>query len=456
MHSVQPPARAHTCGDGGRWRAYTGYTGYTDQGCVVAGCGELPLVARVAARQRRQDLLTVMWCAKLLMMLVLVVVSCCCSSGLGGEGRGGYGAAGGEKPVGPGLSIGTAFKGCQRPCWLNSTTQNLWPFGDEITVFQHACRAATGCKLKHLWTGGTWPGYHNSRVRYYVDGEQVASVDFPIGLGAGSSMLEDVSQPPFSAGDLFGWTGRRAKGGVWNTYQVPFSTSVRVTVELLTTQPVGQRQHDPVGFWLILRGTEGGTEGSAVRLPGGVMLPAAARLRSFENMVITVAGGSTVDLLRSDESDRQVAVLTVSLAVSSNQPGLSFLEGCVRAHSKNNLLQLLSSGTEDFFVGTFYFESGVYTNALAGVTRLNSSHGVPSCVWEGAPSGEPACTAPAGATFSAYRVLGGVDPLVLQAPATISWRNGDSAGCDLTRPGGTYAVNVSSIVLYYSYETQVT
>ena len=63
--------------------------------------------------------------------------------------------------LGPGLSIGTALKGCQKQCWLNATTQNLWPFDTEITVFEHGCQSTAGCRMNHLWTGGTWPGYQN-------------------------------------------------------------------------------------------------------------------------------------------------------------------------------------------------------------------------------------------------------------------------------------------------------
>ena len=234
-------------------------------------------------------------------------------------------------------------------------------------------------------------------------------------------MLEDVNQAPFSASALFGWTGLRAKGGIFNTYQVPFVTWVRVTVELLTTQPAGKRQHDPVGFWLILRGTDGGSEGSAVRLPGGTLLPPLSKLHSFENREMSVAGGSTLDLLSSSSKGNRIAVMMMSLAVSSNHTGLSFLEGCMRATSNNtHSSQLLSSGTEDFFLGTFYFESGTYANALAGATRVNHTHGVPMCVWTGAASNEPTCTSLPGASFSAYRVLGGVDPLVLPTPTTVS------------------------------------
>ena len=142
------------------------------------------------------------------------------------------------------------------------------------------------------------------------------------------------------------------------------------------------------------------SDGSAARLAGGVLLPKSARLRTFENSARVVAGGSTLDLLRSTAERQQIAILMVSLAVSSNHTGLSFLEGCFRAYSgKNSALQLLSSGTEDFFLGTFYFESGKFANALAGATRLNSTNGVPVCTWRGTPSGEPTCSSPTGASF---------------------------------------------------------
>ena len=87
----------------------------------------------------------------------------------------------------------------------------------------------------------TGPGYHTSRLRYYVDQKPNASVDFPLGLETAA---------PFSANDLFGLTSLRAKGGNFNTYQIALVKSVRVTVELLTiTQATGQRQHDPV--WIL-------------------------------------------------------------------------------------------------------------------------------------------------------------------------------------------------------------
>ena len=97
----------------------------------------------------------------------------------------------------------------------------------------------------------------------------------------------------------------------------------------------------------------------------------SAGLRTFENSARVAAGGSTRDPLRSTAERQQIVVLLGSLAVSSKHTGLSFLEGCLRAYSgKNPAVQLLSSGTEDFFLETVYFKSGKFANSLAGATRL--------------------------------------------------------------------------------------
>ena len=359
----------------------------------------------------------------------------------------------------PGRTFGVAYKGCFEPCVNASGQQNLWPFDRELTVFEHSCATAAGssvCVMQHMWAGGCWPGYKDSRIRYYVDGEPSASVDFPLGLGHGSSMLEDVAQQPWSAGSLFGWTGLPSKGGVFNTYQIPFARSIRVTVTLLTTAPVGQRQHDPVGFWLILRGHAGAT---SVALPGGLtVLPPHARLRAHENKAVAVPPGGMVPLLqtRAEEEEQKpgtvgdVAVLMVSLAVSSAANGLGFLEGCMRATTPDSTEILLSSGTEDYFLGTFYFESGSYQFPLGGLTRRNSTHAVPVCGATRDAKGAASCQATSGASFSAYRVHT-EDSLVLAQGAEMRWRNGDAAGCNSSGPGYSAPVVVDSVVLYYEF-----
>ncbi len=50
----------------------------------------------------------------------------------------------------------------------------------------------------------------------------------------------------------------------------------------------------------------------------------------------------------------------------------TFLESCVRAYFDGaEEPVLLSSGLEDYFLGTYYFNRGMYHNEVAGLTHLN-------------------------------------------------------------------------------------
>ena len=132
---------------------------------------------------------------------------------------------------------------------------------------------------------------------------------------------------------------------------------------------------------------------------------------------------------------------------------------------------LLSSGTEDYFLGTYYFNRGGYENAVAGMTHkttANCSAGPAAhCCWNRAneacsssaqcdPGGE-GCIGTGTATesygkvvcsgadaaaadaahqdaaaqcthFSAYR-LHADDPLIFHDGMSVTWRNGDPSGC---------------------------
>lgn len=143
-----------------------------------------------------------------------------------------------EMPLG--ASFGTAYKACygaplsSHKCVDADGNLTQWPFDKELEVFQHTCDKSewnpdSVCVMNHFWCGGGWPGYENSRLRYYVDGEEKASVDIPFGLGHGSPYV-DVEEPAWSAGALFGRSGQPS--GIFNTYPIPFESSVRVTVEV--------------------------------------------------------------------------------------------------------------------------------------------------------------------------------------------------------------------------------
>ena len=322
-------------------------------------------------------------------------------------------------------SFGTSLKGTRLPCRRESH------------VFARSCAPKEyPCRMQHWWSGGTFSGYADTLVRYYVD--STAAVSVPLGLAHGmapGAFMEDNG--PWSAGTLFGKSGvgLHAGGpshgsGFFNTIQVPFASRINVTVALGC--PAGAEY-----FWLILRGR---TRAGQISLPGGLVLPPKARLRSFEQpqrLWQTLGPFDYLSLLNMSSAGEPWigggAVLYVTLAVRSPRLRYEFLEGCVRArpsaaagvegeerHEGGDGEWKLSSGTEDYFLGTFYFDKGQYFLPLAGVTAL--------CPAPKAGSTPVGCTPdPNGSVlFSAYRVHAGEDPLMFESEGlAVSWRNGE-------------------------------
>lgn len=211
---------------------------------------------------------------------------------------------------------------------------------------------------------------------YYVDGEASPSVSLPFGLAHGLVGNPDGmprwppskgrqpkaraaydSDAPFSAGSAFGKTGDPS--GVFNHFRVPFSLSIRVTVRL--SYPGTNR------FWLVLRGT------SAAKLRlGGFDLPPNARLRAYVNNMQPVRANALVPLMWTPATRDGAVYLTV-LTVANYSRSDVYQEGCIRAHDppdgrphgvyadsaaarscvRSPVRYLVSSGTEDYFLGTW-------------------------------------------------------------------------------------------------------
>jgi hypothetical protein len=156
--------------------------------------------------------------------------------------------------------------------------------------------------------------------------------------------------------------------GIFNTYAIPFN-SVRVTVTLLsapdngtaTTHSAPSHSQDTTtcSFWIILRGhsllSEGGTGSPTFvefNLPGsGVSLPATARFKTWENTGVALKPGDYLEIVRSTSASGMVYMVALEVNSPSNP---TFLEGCFRVTDPvtDTTRFLLSSGTEDFFLGT--------------------------------------------------------------------------------------------------------
>jgi hypothetical protein len=268
----------------------------------------------------------------------------------------------------------------------------------EAELLRHEGR---GC-LTHMWFGGDWPGYERTRIRIYVDGEETPSIDMELGLGHGVGFAD--SDAPWGCNRV-GKTGHPS--GLYNNYRIPFGKRIRVTGQRFRNSP------DGAPFWWIVRGTE--------NLPvslGGVRLPDSARLKLHKVEQHSAKRLEEFDLCNVKGGG---AVYQITIAAKTNETtgtwkDLSFLEACMRAYTNGADKPIfLSSGLEDYFLGTYYFNRGKYANDVAGLTHLNKEE----------------------ASFSAYR-FHDEDPIFFDNGLRLTCRCGEELrGRVFHEPSGT-------------------
>lgn len=226
----------------------------------------------------------------------------------------------------------------------------------EAELFHYTGR---GC-LTHMWFGGNFKKYGETRLRIYVDGETAASLDMQLFLGHGIGFNDSFA--PWGVA-RFGKTGDPS--GVYDTYRIPYGKGIRVTAQLAPGAP------DHPEFWWIIRGTE--------NLPvwlGGVKLPANARLKLYKQVDYTAQPLEEFSLcdVKGDGALYEVTMAAQGLSSRGDWTDLSFMEGCMRAYLGGSPQPLLlSSGLEDYFLGTYYFNKGKYHTPVAGLTHFDSA-----------------------------------------------------------------------------------
>ena len=104
--------------------------------------------------------------------------------------------------------------------------------GKEAVLFEHDGK---GC-LTHFWFGGNFEGVEDTRIRYYVDGEKMPSIDMDLYMGHGIGFNDN--QAPWATKHV-GKIGKR--NGLFNNYRIPFGKSIRVTAPLKAEE----------GIWVI-------------------------------------------------------------------------------------------------------------------------------------------------------------------------------------------------------------
>ena len=230
------------------------------------------------------------------------------------------------------------------------------------------------------------------RVRVYVDGEAHPSIDMALDLGHGYAF--GGSPAPFGSPKM----GRY--GAQFNTYRIPYGSSVRVTLFPMTN--VFDAGTGKKGWWTI-RGTD-----NLPAIVGGMRLPDNARLRLYTlepydakpleefNMCDVQGAGMLYLVVIAAQSQRKV---------TGSWTDLSYMEGDIRAYIDGaKVPEFLSSGLEDYFLGSGYFhQNQLYYGAVAGLTYINKAEGA----------------------FSAYRFHDD-DPVFFQHGFRLTCRDGET------------------------------
>ncbi len=274
--------------------------------------------------------------------------------------------------------------------------------GKEAELLYHKGK---GC-LTHMWFGGDFEDFGKTLVRVYVDGEAAPSIEMELMMGIGIGFQDDSA--PWGI-HRFGKTG--SPSGIYNTFRIPFGKSVRVTA-----QRAADLSDNPP-FWWIVRGTE--------NLPmtlANIPLPENARLRLHRLENYTVQRLQEFDIC---STHRPGALYMVAMAAASSN--LNYLEAEMRAYLNGSHEPLkLSSGLEDYFLGTYYFNRGRYYTPVAGLTHLN----------------------PQNNSFSAYR-LHEEDPVFYQRGLRLTCRCGEER--DAQPFGDPQATVYNTYVWYYEW-----
>lgn len=161
-----------------------------------------------------------------------------------------------------------------------------------------------------------------------------------------------------------GKVGKR--NGIYNNYKIPFGKSIRVTAQR------SAEADDNPQIWWIIRGVENGR----VRL-GGYQLPKDARLKLHRNENYEAKPLEEFDLC---DVEGRGALFKGAIAAQSRS--LTYLEACIRAYLGGSEKPLfLSPGLEDYFLGSYYFDTGRFYADMAGLTARLETAPYPRQSW---------------------------------------------------------------------------
>jgi len=217
--------------------------------------------------------------------------------------------------------------------------------GEEKVIFE---RENYGV-ITHMWFGGNYQYFDKAIIRIYFDNAKKPSIEARMYMMHGIGFNDTDS---FST-SMLGKTGKT--GGIYNCFKIPFQNGIKITVQM------DEKATEKDWFWSIVRGTD-----DIPVVIGGIALPKSAKLKLQKLEDYQAQPLEEFNIYNTKANNGAVFLV----AMSAQSTSFEFRESCVRGYFNSNEPELLSSGLEDYFLGTYYFENGKYQNDLAGITHL--------------------------------------------------------------------------------------
>lgn len=204
-------------------------------------------------------------------------------------------------------------------------------------------------------------------------------------------------------------------------FKIPYYHSC--TVELVQPKPGVKDQ-----VWTTVRAND-----RVCISYGGRVLPRGTYFHGIRKGDELIPSGEQYTLLESSAN-----TMLVGVNYFLNSPVESSMEACVRAFdTRDGSVEYLSSGLEDFFLGTYYFDSGQFMRYHTGQTYLCRENG--------------------GIKLAAYRQFTD-SPICFNHPVKITVRNGDNNEINQDSPltpdvaFGRGTATIGSFAFYYEWK----
>lgn len=201
------------------------------------------------------------------------------------------------------------------------------------------------------------------QISVYIDGEDTPSLQYyPYQLTGVPSIEAYDTMPAMNNSWSSALFGRYSQTS-WNSnLPIPFSTSVSITLEFLPTDKAANST-------VVYYQAHGTTNGNAYL--GNVQLPSTARLMLQSNVVSLTA----LEYLPVVNVDAGKSGVVAALAMAFVAPNLNTLEGCFHFYPTSDTEypgRLRSTGTEDEFLSSYYFDLGVFQDKSAGLFYITN------------------------------------------------------------------------------------